>query len=195
MTETTVPGRRRTATTLALTMLILSGLVLSGCAGGPPSRLSPPIPDEQLDLAEFVGKPCDLLRNDRVARRHLAVPGSTVPDPIGEVCRWNGADRSHPTITAGADAGHTLEGLYQQRSSFTFFEPTDITHYPAVHTTGNGRTPRSGICTTQVGVADNAVLSVTADYAGNTSSFSTDPCPDADRIASDIINGIRAAGG
>ncbi|MBV9313857.1 MAG: DUF3558 family protein [Pseudonocardia sp.] len=184
--------RGRAAVRLMLLLPVLSGTALVGC-GTEPSRLAPPIPDEQLDLAEFVSRPCDLLRADRVARRHLAVPGTTMPGPVGSVCRWSAVEAGRPTIMAGASVNRSLESLYQQRSSFTFFEPTEISHYPAVHTTTAGRDPASGICSTQVGVGDSALLTVTAEYAGGKSLSSSDPCPDTDTFANEIISQIRAA--
>lgn len=96
----------------------------------------------------------------------------------------------------GAETGQGLESLYQRRAEFGFFEPVRITGYPGLHTNRSGRHSRDGVCTTQVGVAEDTLLSITADYVGaqhTHPSFSSDPCPDADKIAEEIVNHVRAA--
>jgi Protein of unknown function (DUF3558) len=175
-----------------LFVLAISAVALSGCASRP-SRLSPPVPaGEQLDLAGYVSKPCTLLLPDRVAARHLGPHGATVQDTTGSACRWNTTAVGHPAITAQASVDHGLELIYQQRATFSLFQPMEVSHYPAVHTTSGGRAPSSGICSTRVGVGDSALLTITADYGTGKSSFSSDPCPDADKVAFEIISQIRA---
>jgi hypothetical protein len=98
----------------------------------------------------------------------------------------------YPAITAQASVDHGLELIYQQRATFSLLQPLQVSHYPAVHTTSGGRAPSSGICSTRVGVGDSALLTITADYGTTKSSFSSDPCPDADKVAFEIISQIRA---
>jgi hypothetical protein len=182
----------RTALRSMLIVLVISAVTLSGCASKP-ARLSPPVPPgEQLDLTGYVSKPCTLLVPDRVAARHLGSHGATVQDTTGSACRWNSTAAGYPAITAEASVDHGLELIYQQRASFSSFQPIEISHYPAVHTTSGGRAPSSGICSTEVGVGDSALLTITADYGTAKSSFSSDPCPDADKVAFEIISQIRA---
>ena len=182
----------RVALRSMLIVLAMTAVALSGCASKP-ARLSPPVPpDEQLDLTGYVGKPCTLLAPDRAAARHLSPPGVTVDDTGGSACRWSTTAPAYPAITAQASVDRGLELIYQQRATFSLFQPTEVSHYPAVHTTSGGRAPSSGICSTRVGVADSAVLTVTADYGTAKSSFSSDPCPDADKVAFEIISQIRA---
>jgi len=182
----------RVALRSMLIVLAMTAVALSGCASKP-ARLSPPVPpDEQLDLTGYVGKPCTLLAPDRTAARHLSPPGVTVDDTGGSACRWSTTAPAYPAITAQASVDRGLELIYQQRATFSLFQPTEVSHYPAVHTTSGGRAPSSGICSTRVGVADSGVLTVTADYGTAKSSFSSDPCPDADKVAFEIISQIRA---
>lgn len=175
-------------------VLLVAGLsvVLVGCGATAPARLSPPVPAEQLDLSQYVGQPCGLLRADRAQRRHLAAPGGIVAADGGPACRWYATDAEHPMVSAQADADHGLEPIYQRRASFGSFEPTAVAHYPAVLTTGLGRVPADGVCSSQVGVGDNALLTVTADYRGRRSPASADPCLDANSVAFEIIQQIRA---
>jgi len=169
---------------------------LAGCGGAAP-RLSPPIPtDDPPQLGQYAALPCELLRPDRVVQRHLRVPGVIVAVPAGVACRWEAAEKGRPAMEAGAEVGQGLEGVYQHRAGFGFFEPVQITRYPGVHTTSPGQRPSGGVCTTQVGVAEDTLLMVTADYTGRQAShpsLSSDPCPDADKVAEEIINQTRAA--
>jgi hypothetical protein len=175
-----------------LATIVGLALLLVGCGGGAPSRLSPPVPEEQLDLAQYAGQPCNLLRPDRALRRHLVGPGSAPGDGTGTACRWSAEDSGHPSVTAEASADHGLEPIYQNRASYGSFEPTAIAHYPAVLTTAPGLTPANGVCSTQVGVGDNDLLVVTADYAGLRLPASSDPCLDSNTAAFEIIQQIRS---
>lgn len=183
---------------IPVVMSIATALVVVGCAPSPPPRLAPPIPADQLDLGAFVAKPCDLLRPDRVTRQHLNAPGTVINDAVnnagGPACRWNAADNTHPHLTAGADPSHDLEWLYQHRAEFGSFQPTSVSHYPAVNTTPGGRRPTDGTCTTRVGVANDSLLVVTADYSGQQSRFASNPCPDASGIAFEIITQLLGSG-
>src|SRR5882762_1281574 len=105
----------RAALRTVLMVLAVSAAVLSGCASKP-ARLSPPVPPgEELDLTNYVSKPCTLLVPDRVAARHLGPQGATVQDTAGSACRWNTTAAGYPAITAQASVDHGLELIYQQR--------------------------------------------------------------------------------
>jgi hypothetical protein len=183
---------KRAALMLMLIVFAIPAMALSGCASKP-ARLSPPVPaGEQLDITGYVSKPCTLLVPDRVAARHLSPHGAIVQDTTGSACRWNTTAGGYPAITAQASADHGLELIYQQRATFSMFQPMEVSHYPAVHTSSGGRAPSSGICSTRVGVGDSALLTITADYGSAKSSFSSDPCPDADKVAFEVISQIRA---
>lgn len=186
------PVRRRAAAGLVIAALVvLVALAVAACSAGPagpPTRLAPPIPGEQLDLGGFATSPCDLLRPDRVARRHLRVPGTVVNDPTGQVCRWNRTDSTHASIAVSADMNHDLEWVYQHRSEYGSFGPTDVSNYPAADTTTAGHTPGEGSCTSRVGIAGGNLLIVTADYLGPRSRFTkNDACREADSVGFEII--------
>jgi hypothetical protein len=183
----------RTAVWPVLIVVAVSAVALVGCASSP-ARFFPPIPaDQQLDLTGYVGKPCTLLRTERVTARHLTSPGSTIPAVEGSSCQWGTTDIRYPSITVQASGGHGLEWVYLRRPRFSFFQPTQVSHYPAVYTASGGHGPSSGVCSARVGVADDAVLTVTAEYGGvSRSSFSSDPCPDAANVAFEIISQIRS---
>lgn len=175
-----------------LIALVLTAMTLAGCTSKP-ARLFPAVPaEDQIDLTGYTGKPCTLLPTGRVAPRHLNPPGKLAPTPTGSVCQWNSTDPRYPSITVQASVDRGLESIYRRRPNFTYFQPTQVSHYPAVDTTSGGRGPSSGICSVAVDVADGAMLTVTADYGNATSTFSADPCPDAADVAFEIISRIRS---
>ena len=181
--------RRRGAVRMVIAALAVPvALIVTACAAGPPARLAPPIPGDQLDLAGFATSPCDLLRADRVVRRHLSVPGVVVNDATGRVCRWNRTDSTHASIAVSADMHHDLEWVYQHRSEYGSFRPTAVSNYPAADTTAAGHTPLEGSCTSRVGIAGGNLLIVTADYLRPRSRFTQrDACQEAESVGFEII--------
>lgn len=167
---------------------VLVAVLVAGCSpAAAPARLSPPITLDQLEVTAAAPAPCALLRADRASRRHLASPGVPGAGPAGPVCRWSPTVARVPGFTVGIELGEGLEGLYRRRARLPAFEPTDIAHYPAVHTRGG-----VGRCTTRVGVADGALLAVTADDTGLAVPSPLDPCSDADTLATEIMGQLLA---
>lgn len=164
----------------------------AACGQRGPTRLSPPLPGEQIDLTQYVHDACPLLRPDRAQRRGLVPPGQPVARAGGTDCRWAPNGRGRPAISVRASTDRGLESVYRDRASYGTFDPTAIAHYPTALTTSKGRIPADGVCTAQVGVGDNDLLEVTADYHGATTQASTDPCLDADTVAFEIIQQIRS---
>jgi hypothetical protein len=178
--------------TLTVLAIVPETAGLAGCGRSGPARLSPPVPLEQLDMTPYVAAPCGLLRADRAQRRHLTVPGDPVTLDGARACRWRGADAEHPGITVQASVVSGLESVYRDRASYGSFDPTSVTNYPSVLTTAKGHVPGDGTCSARVGVGDNALLEVTADYGTVRSPASSDPCLDADTVAFEIIQQIRS---
>jgi len=173
----------------------LAALVsLVGCSSHPPARLSPPIRLDPLDVGQYATNPCALLRPDRAARRHLVPPGTPAPDQDRAGCQWNAADAAQPTILASVLPDQGLEDVYRQRDHYTAFQPLEIANYPAVHlSTDPGGPSAAHRCTTRVGVADNASLSVTATYPpGAHGAMAADPCGDSDELATEIMGQLLA---
>jgi hypothetical protein len=179
------------ATVPVVAVLVVAVLLgaLVGCSATPasPARLSPPITLDQLDVTAAAPVPCGLLRPDRATRRHLASPGAPGSGPGGPVCRWSPTAERVPAFTAGIELGEGLEGLYRRRAQLPSFEPADVAHYPAVDTRDG-----AGLCTTRVGVADGAMLAVTADDDGLAVRSPLDPCSDAETLATEIMGQLLA---
>lgn len=192
----------RISIAVGLAACVSAALLASGCgsgSGGPArptkSGLAPPITLDQLSVAKYVDKPCDLLRTDRQLLHRLVPPGAVEHPTAGPaVCRWASTLAGNPAFLAGVDVSRGLEDRYRQRAGIGYFQPTDISSYPAIHTTPEPSGPAHGHCTTEVGVADRALLLVTVDYGRATGVNSADPCADADTIALAIMGELKAAG-
>lgn len=128
----------------------------AACGQRGPTRLSPPLPGEQIDLTQYVHDACPLLRPDRAQRRGLVPPGQPVARAGGTDCRWAPNGRGRPAISVRASTDRGLESVYRDRASYGTFDPTAIAHYPTALTTSKGRIPartvyaplRSGSATT-----------------------------------------------
>lgn len=181
---------------VAAVLVAGSGCAASTTARPTPSGLAPPITLDQLFVAKYVGRPCDLLRPDRQVQHGLVPPGSAQRSGSGPAtCRWTSTLPANPIFTAGVDAGLGLADRYRRRAEIGFFEPTDISSYPAIHTTAEPNGPQLGHCTTEVGVADTALLLVTVDYGHATGVNSADPCADSDTLAFVIMGQLKESGG
>lgn len=197
MTQSVQARPRVAAGRAALLFLLVTAVtaVAAGCAAAPPGHLAPPITLDQLDVGPYGGAPCTLLRADRAARRHLTAPGTPVTDAAtgGPGCRWAPAGPRYPTVTAGASTIVGLEDVYRGRAHDTAFTPIHIAHYPAVELSTVPGGIRAGRCTVQIGVADHSTIAVTADYPPFTdSAFASDPCGDADTLATEIMGQLLA---
>lgn len=175
------------------------GGVLGACTSSPqsppkPSRLSPPIPDNPLDLSKGVTQPCaQLMRPDQLAQYHLTVPGTMTTIPSGAACAWTPAGAASPSYTAGVDM-HSggLEALYHKRSTMSVFQPTTVSEYPAVHTAASPAALGQGKCTVDVGVASDTLLIVSVTVPAQSLDYAT-PCDDADAFAADVIANSQGA--
>lgn len=188
-------------------MLLVGGVamaVLVGCGSGTggstssatPSGLAPPITLDQLSVGRYADRPCDMLRADRQVARGLVPPGTVTHPASGPaVCAWSSTLKARPRFTAGVDVTKGLEQRYRDRASIGFFEPTDISSYPALHTTPDPDGDKHGHCTTEVGVADRALLLVSVDYGSAGGSDAADPCADADALALAIMGQLKESGG
>lgn len=175
------------------------GGVLGACTSGPagppaPSRLSPPIPANPLDLSKSGNRPCGtLLRPDQLAQYHLTAPGTTTSLPSGAACSWTPADAALPSYTAGVDLrSGGLEALYHRRSAIPVFQPATVSEYPAVHTAASAAALRQGRCTVEVGVANDTLLIVGVVVPSQSLDHGT-PCDDADAFAADVIANSQGA--
>ncbi|MEV5721853.1 DUF3558 family protein [Amycolatopsis mediterranei] len=169
----------RTAT-IALTAGALLAAV-TGCTSAPAGqqRLSPAIVAGPIDLTEFAAAPCGLMDAQQLAHYYITTPGTVQAGG----CRWTPGDTRGLTYQASVDVtSGGIESLYQHQATITGFEPTYVHSYPGIH-----RDTRDGHCTSQIGVANDTLVTVTVDATDLALSAHTDPCAEADRFAGTLI--------
>jgi hypothetical protein len=187
---------------LAALLSTAAMMLVAGC--GTPTPTPTPTPTITLDPVDVSGydtQPCTLLTPTRAQRRHLSTPGRMITSrasggisPTTPGCHWDSDAPRFPPITAGASSTQGLADL--DRHDFTYFRDSGmIDGYPDVQTATTPGGPAGGHCTTRVGVGPHATVDVSADYPTVTYSnlFSSDPCADADTMATEIVGGMISA--
>ncbi|MCE7003581.1 DUF3558 domain-containing protein [Kibdelosporangium philippinense] len=172
-------------------------VVLGGCAQRgqgiimatpppPPSRLAPEV-SLPLDIKQYADNPCSMLKQGQPVTKDLAAG----VNEGGNTCTWRAKTPQQPQMTATIDlVSGGLEGLYGKRTRLPYFEPTDIQNYPAVRYDADRAVPDQGRCTVSVGVAEDALLTVTTTIADSRTLNYPVPCPDAELLANAIISDI-----
>lgn len=160
--------------------------VLTACSPAEPAapaRLSPPIVGDSINLGEFVGAPCRLLDAGRLTRFFITKPGVATPGTTGTECVWAPSDTTALSYHASVDnSSGGLEAVYRHRARYSVFEPATIHSYPAVHTAAS---PTG--CTTEAGIADDTVLTVSVTVTDPKLSAYGDACGESDRFAGAAI--------
>lgn len=190
----------RRALPLTCLLVVGAGAAVAACTSGPgspppaPSRLSPPITGDPLNLSRAATAPCGLLRPDQLAQYHLGAPGTATTVGGVPACAWSPAGSAGPSYQADVDL-HSggLEALYRRRATFPVFAPTKVSEYPAVHTAPDTAAQKHGRCTVQVKVAEGTLLTVTVTVPASQALDYTDPCPDADQFAASAIANAEGA--
>ncbi|HEX4252672.1 MAG TPA: DUF3558 family protein [Pseudonocardia sp.] len=175
-------------------LLLAVAVLVTGCGGPDSGRPVPTVTLDPLDVTPYASRPCDLLRDDRAGRRHLATPGTLTSSADGPVCRWTPTQPRVPVYTAGVVLGKGLPDVTGRGGDYSFLDRSEIAHYPALHTRdrASGSNAR---CTTRVGVADDSQVTVTADDNGEAVRSSLDACSEADILATEILGQLLAATG
>lgn len=149
------------------------------------SRLSPHVM-VPLDVTEFVGVPCKLLKAGQPVTNDVRSGTAN-----GSTCTWQGAKPQYPTYTATVDTtSGGLETVYRKRSQVKFFDPTEIGGFPSVHLDDQGNADH-GRCTLTMGVADDSVITVVSTAADPKDLNYSSPCTDADSLGHAIIASIK----
>lgn len=144
--------------------------------------------NKPLDPAPLVGQPCDALSAQDRADLGLA-EGRTrdMATLDAKACSWkftkeslNRADLA--VITANPDG---LSTIYRNKDNNAYFEPTEISGYPAAYTSIIDDRD-SGTCELWVGVNDQTTLFIVASLENGDAT--TDPCPVAGQVAEAAID-------
>jgi hypothetical protein len=149
------------------------------------ARLSPEI-TKPVEVSRFVAAPCSMIKPTQPIARDL-LPGVASENS----CTWPARTPQQPeiTVTVTRTSGG-LEALYRRRDQLPLFEPVEIAGFPAVHIDAEHSVANRGRCTVGVGVADDAVITVTATIADPKTLNYPVPCADADLLATSIITGM-----
>jgi hypothetical protein len=155
------------------------------------SRLAPPITEDELDIDVFANSPCKLMRPDQLAQHGLIPPGNVIAGATGRGCRWEATTQGTPVEVDIDGSSGGLEGAYQRRGTFGFFEPTEIANYPSVHTAADPQAPRQGHCTVRVGVSKTTLLTAVVEVRDPAAPDYTDACSAADKMATIMIGALK----
>lgn len=164
-----------------------SGSAAPTSDSGASSGAAPPVSDP-LEATALVSTPCDALSSSDRSRlgfdegedREI----STEVDALA--CSWHYAETSGNrvdlSVTSGTQRG--LSTIYEKQSQYGYFEPTEISGYPAVYaSTLDNRD--DGECGLWVGVSDQTMLFIMSNL-DDQPDFD-DPCGVADRVAEAAI--------
>ncbi|KAA2252558.1 DUF3558 domain-containing protein [Solihabitans fulvus] len=191
---------RATVGVLVTACLAGAAAMLAGCSSDQPqsqpapssstapSRLSPPLVKEDLEVTKYRADPCALIRADQLAQFGITAPGSVVD---GWRCAWHPNVAARPSYRAGVDlTSGGLEGLYRKRSTLPMFTPDEVDGYPAVRTADDPHATDHGRCTVEVGVAATSLVVVDVQVADERSLDYRDPCPLASTFAGYVIGNL-----
>lgn len=139
-----------------------SVLFLTGCGGkdgtSEPARSNPaeaasPIPqvrNHPRDVAAMAQRPCELLTAQQASKFGLDLPPEQMSGLLGtQRCEWTSTTRERETIRT-VDISMftnnlTLEAIYNRRQSYSFFELSEISGYPAIVRRTNADNPSCDI--------------------------------------------------
>lgn len=146
---------------------------------------APPVGDP-LDVNPIVSAPCDALSSSDLGRLGLAGGEEReISTAEGELaCSWDYADESGNRIDLSAVPNTGLSTIYERRSTNEYFEETEVSGYPAVHTATLDERDDGG-CGLWVGVSDQSSLFILTSI--NDGPDVSDPCPVADTVAEAAI--------
>jgi hypothetical protein len=164
------------------------------------SRSSAAIPDlhypEQLNASRYVQDLCASLSDTQIRAligskpgrgKHIVVPNA------GRGCGWFPATsnaESNSVAIGWAPKGHGgLKFLYSIRYERRHFEPTTVSGYPAVNTSGHAETS-SGQCVVSVGVNDQRAF-FAQFQPGPTAPDYSHPCGKARQAARYVIENLK----
>jgi Protein of unknown function (DUF3558) len=166
----------------------------SGSPSSPGGR-APSVTQPALNLSKYEGDPCSMLRTDQLASLGASKPGTrNDSSQVGPECRWLPDDRTNGTAFTSDILTKTrgLDGLYENRSQFQVFRPTQVAGYPAVNV--DITDAAHGDCTTSVGTATSAGFQVAVHVRNTSTSDYSNPCSVSEKIAQTIVGNLKGGG-
>jgi hypothetical protein len=193
-TATGQPNPGSGSSTLPTTPATSSSATSTTTSGVLPSDGAPKV-EQPVNAGKFPDNPCLVLNAAQTRELNLPAQGAPFEDVFGHACRWRNAD-------TGADAeirwdtkeGRGLSGWYAANNAgrVKFFEPTQIEGLPAIRFgVTDGRS--DGECSAEVGLSDSLSFQVNVQLS-LANIGKADPCQAAERVASMMIQTIKAGG-
>ncbi|MCK2242733.1 MULTISPECIES: DUF3558 domain-containing protein [unclassified Crossiella] len=199
-----------TRTVQLAAIISLSTLALAGCGGGAPDptqttsaptstskqSLAPPI-NSPLSAEAYKDRPCDLLTPAQRAVVGATKSPKTEDTVLGPGCVWYPKDVSEDvevaaTLYTKPDAVK-WERFFELKDRNPFFEPAgELAGTPAAHT-NNEKTAERGGCTTNLGLSKDLMMDVSVNLPLKSPDYKT-PCKVSDRMATFVIQNLRAGG-
>lgn len=150
-------------------------------AGGQAPEVSNP-----LDAASLAASPCDALSSPDLSALGFAGGEQRPSGESGTACVWHEAQErgNRVDLSVVTENASGLDAVYEQRSGNEYFEPTEISGYPAVYTATLDERDDGG-CGLWVGLNDRDTLFILTNY--DYGPGVSDPCATADRVAKAAI--------
>ncbi|MEJ3653564.1 DUF3558 domain-containing protein [Actinomycetes bacterium KLBMP 9759] len=184
-----------------LTAALLGFGLLAGCgatrtsAGSIPIATSEQQPPASTGAAPRVSRPiesealtsdvCATLSDARRSRLGVG-EGRPRTTPVGPSCSWKFVERdtNRVDISAQLKNPNGMSDLYDQESKFEYFEPTEVSGFPALYASiVDHRT--SGDCSLHVALNDRMTVAVSASMSSGPQESA--PCPVAESVAEAML--------
>lgn len=154
--------------------------------GGDAPRVSEPI-----DVSGLEEDPCTALSDAQVQKLNLLPGERGETDQGAPKCRYEYDDDSGSRVvfTLVPEFSNGLADLYEREPNLAYFEPTEVSGYPAVYASPNeGRS--SGVCQLHVGLTDNFLVSVWV-YLGQSTPDYPRGCEVAEMSTRTMIENLK----
>ncbi|GGM81680.1 hypothetical protein GCM10012275_60410 [Longimycelium tulufanense] len=165
----------------------------------PTPRLAPPLTQPELNTESFERDPCALLRPDQVSQFGEHKPPKREDGITGPGCTWDpesslktGVPGTSVSVTINTKSGG-LEGIYQRRAKFGYFQKTEVAGYPGVHALDDKSGPAEGTCASLIGIAEDRLVVVDVFIGDRKNPQYTSACTVGDRAAGMVIENIKGA--
>lgn len=182
------------------TLAIASALTLAGCSsegsgqpttGDPgangeptvdagsgtktPDVTAPEVAKPISNIERYKQDPCKILTKSQATELGYANLIEREKDASdGPACRWRDSDTNEVAIVVLSDQPDGLTGVYRNRDSFDYFEPTEVAGYPGLFA-GVVDDRADGGCAMDVGVTDQQVITLSASMLPGTAAAER-PC-------------------
>lgn len=162
-----------------------------GTESNAPEVTAPTVSRPISSLDRYKQDPCKILTRSQIEQLGY---NNTVKRDLnwdnGPHCDWRDKETNSVAITVLNDQPQGLTGIYSNKDSFEYFEPTEVAGYPAL-VAGLIDNRDNGACAMDVGVTDEQVITLTASMLPGTPDAKR-PCEVLKRAAKMAVNTMSA---